>query len=88
MKDKLSYILGFVMAIWVVLIAFGMSSVSDILILREKIVDDYNGGSCLLVEYLVDGAMYNAVFLEGDKEEYNAFIHHLEQSGRIKRIEK
>jgi len=88
MKNKLGYIMAFVIGIWFFMLGDALTSTPHILILREKVVDDYNGDTCILVEYLVDGAMYNAVFFEDGNEEYLAFIKHLEQSGRIKRVEK
>lgn len=57
--------------------------VSKIYIMKEKIIQTYDKGEALVIDYFVDGHAYNAVFYQNEEKEYNRFKEYLHALGTI-----
>jgi len=57
----------------------------EIFIFRETMVQTLEGIPAILVDYAINGEVYNAVFSLDEEELYLQFVAHLEETGRVTR---
>ena len=57
----------------------------EIFIFRETFIQTWEGVPAILVDYAINGEVYNAVFSIKEEELYREFVAYLESIGRVTR---